>query len=298
MVDLSVIIVSYNTCQILADCLKSVFSQKGVKLEVLVVDNASTDGTVAMLETDFPQVKPIKNSKNYGFARANNQALAKASGKFLLLLNSDTVLGPGVLTTMLTWMKDRPQVGISTCQLITPQGPQSLGGFFPTPKRIFLWMSFIDDLPLLNHRAYHLPARYTADWSDPEGIQLDWVSGAFFLMRDQVFAEIGGLAEDFFMYVEEVEYCLRAKKKGWQVVYTPAARLTHLGGGSSTLGSQTAILGEYQSLIKLYELHFAPWRFWLRFWLKIGALFRILVFGYGRNNAPARKFYTQAFKTV
>jgi hypothetical protein len=298
MKTISVIVVSFNTRGLLRECLESVGRQEGVKREVWVVDNHSEDGSAEMVEESFPEVKLIRNPENLGFAAANNQALRKAGGEYLLLLNSDTVLPKGVLATMTGWMEAHPEVGISTCRLIAPDGrAQRVGGFFPTLGRVILWMTFLDDLPVLRRRAYHLPPGMTENFKAPEGWRLDWVSGAFFLMRREVYEQIGGLDEDFFMYVEEVDYCLRAKKAGWQVAFVPAATITHHGGASSTAGSGTAILGEYRSLIALYEKKFPFWQLPLvRGFLKAGALLRLLLFGYAGRDSRARRIYSQAFR--
>lgn len=316
--DVSVIVVSYNTKKLLRDCLTSVFQQQGVSYEVIVVDNGSGDGSVALLRQEFPQVDLIKNRENLGFAAANNQGLARAQGRYSLLLNSDTVLGPAhaeigvgedkrVLAKMVEWMDQNPEVGISTCRIQAgPDEPakpglkfQSVGGFFPTLKKVILWMSFVDDLPGLNRQAYHLPACLTEKIDNQAGLRLDWVTGAFFFLRHEVYGSIGGFDEDFFMYVEEVEYCYRARKAGWQVAFVPVASLTHFGGGSSTSGRNAAILGEYRSLIRLYEKHFPRWQLPLvRLSLKLGALLRLVLFGYGKRDSTIRSAYRQALGLV
>lgn len=298
--DLSVIIVNFNTRKLLKDCLDSIFKHsKGTDFEVIVVDNASTDESPEMVKKEFPQIKLIENRVNLGFAKANNQAMKIAKGQYILLLNSDTKLRENSFKIMLEFMGKNPKIGISSCQLVDEKGLiQASGGFFPTLPRVFAWMFFLDDLPGLGRliRPFHPhePDFYTGDpWYKSEHFQ-DWVTGAFFLIRNKVINEIGFLDEKFFMYVEEMECCFRAKQAGWQIAYTPVTKVVHFGRKSGT--SEGAILGEYKGLKYFFTKHMGSWRtLVLRILLRAGAILRILVFGIIMRDAKAGKIYAKAF---
>lgn len=189
---ISVIIVSYNTKKILRECLTSIFDKtKGLDFEVVIVDNASTDGSVEMLESRYKDIKILRNKENLGFAKANNQGIEVATGDYVLLLNSDTNLLENSLKVMVDYMGSNPDVGISSCQLVGKDGEiQPSGGFFPDLCRVFAWMFFLDDLPVVNKfiKPFHPhgPKFYTNDkWYNFFHYQ-DWVTGAFFLIRKEV----------------------------------------------------------------------------------------------------------------
>ncbi|MDP3888739.1 MAG: glycosyltransferase family 2 protein [bacterium] len=297
---ISVIVVNYNTRDLLKDCLNSLFEKnKDVQLEVIVVDNYSSDGSGEMVQKDFPKVVLIENKKNLGFARGNNLGIKKASGEYVLLLNSDTQFVENSLCKMIEFMENKPKIGIASCQLTNKDGTlQASGGFFPTIFRVFAWMFFLDDLPYVSNfiKSFHPhdPAFYTGSLWYQEEHEQDWVTGAFFLMRKKIFQECGGLDENFFMYVEEMEYCYRAKKKGWGVFYTPITRIIHLGGKSGS--TKNALLGEYRGLKYFFTKHRPTWEnVLLGFFLKIGAVLRIILFGIIKGNQNLRETYVEAF---
>jgi GT2 family glycosyltransferase len=300
--ELSVIVVSYNTKNLLKQCLASVFKYtKGINFEVLVVDNASEDDSAAMIKKDFLQARLIENKKNLGFAAANNQGIKQAKGKYVLLLNSDTILKENSLRKMIDWMEKNNKVGVASCQLVYQDGSiQRTGGYFPNLLRIFSWMFFFDDLPLIKEliKPFH-PHEPRTGWLSSQYFQKqhlqDWVTGAFFLVRKRVIDQIGLLDEKFFMYVEEVEFCYRAKKAGWQVIYLPITKIVHLALKSGTQAG--ARLGEYQGLIYFYKKHKPSWQLQiLKIFLKTGALLRLLIFGIMKNDPEMRRIYAQAFK--
>ena len=207
MIDLSVIIVSYNTKELLSDCLRSVFkAQKPAKgLEVIVVDNHSTDGSQMMVRKNFSQVKLIVNRDNRGFAAANNQGMAIARGEWLLLLNSDAFVFPDTLVKMVEFTDTNPECDVAGCQLLNQDLTlQQSWGYFPTLSRIILFMSFIDNFPVIRKyfRAIHVRdfSRYT------KTTEADWVMGAFVWLKRTVREKTGGLDEKYFMYGEETEW--------------------------------------------------------------------------------------------
>jgi GT2 family glycosyltransferase len=302
--DLSVIILSYNTRQLLKNCLAGLSrSTKGIDFEVIVVDNASRDGSPQMVKKEFPKVKLIINRQNLGFAGGNNQGIKKARGRYLLLLNSDTMIKENALAKMVGFMDKDEKLGIATCQLLNEDGSiQASGGFFPNLGRIFAWMFFLDDLPLVSKliKAYHPhePRFYTRDSFYQKEHSQDWVTGAFFMIRREVIDKIGLLDPQFFMYVEEVDYCYRAKKAGFVVAYTPEAQITHLGRRSLKKPGK-AIVGEYQGLKIFYQKHYSFSQLpLLVLFLKLGAALRFLVFGVILASQEARVAYAEAIKAI
>lgn len=293
--DVSIIIVSFNTKELLVKCLESIRKHtKGVKYEVIVVDNGSTDesttGIKSITGTTGIRIKIIENKKNLGFAKANNQGAKIAKGRYILFLNSDTELKEDSINKMVGWMDEHPQAGIATCKLAnSDKSTQATGGSFPSLWRVFLWVSFLDDLPFVADvfGSYH-PHR--GGYFDEEHRQ-DWVTGAFMLIRRKALDAVGYWDEDFFMYGEDLEYCLRAREAGWQVWYTPLTHIIHLGSKRT----ERSILGEFAGLAKIYRKHFAFWQYpFLLLLLKIGAFLRIILFGILRGEREALRIYAKA----
>ncbi|MGH2522048.1 MAG: glycosyltransferase family 2 protein [Anaerolineales bacterium] len=228
MVDVSVIVVSYNTRELLAESLRSAFTaHDDLSVEIWVVDNASMDGSPEIVAAQFPDVRLIRNPQNTGFAAANNQALRAASGRFLMLLNSDAALLPGCLAVLRAAFVEHEGLGICGPCLLNPDGSlQPSWGDFPTPKVEFLFQSFLYKLWPTRFpygRRVHVllrPAYRRFQW-------VDWVTGAALMLRREVFEKIGGLPADVFMYGEDLEYCARARQAGFRVAYVPAARARH-----------------------------------------------------------------------
>jgi hypothetical protein len=229
--DLSIIIVSYNTRNLLQECLRSIFQEtKGLEFEVIVVDNASTDGSREMLEQEFPQVKRIYNSENKGFAAANNQGITKADGEYVLLLNSDTKILDGAVFKTVEFMKQRPEANIVGCKLLNADGTlQPSCRSFPSVWNLFSESLFLYKL----FKRTQLFGKYHMSYFDYDSIhEVDVVMGAFMMIRREVFEKVGLFDESYFMYTEETEFCYRAKKQGYKVLFTPLACVFHYGGGS------------------------------------------------------------------
>ncbi len=281
--DLSIIIVSFNTKDLLQDCLNSVFKQtKGIKFEVIVVDNVSTDGSVEMLRKGFPQVALIENKKNLGFAKANNQGIRKAKGKYVLLLNSDTELKGNPLAKLVKFAQGHPRAGVIGSRLLYPDGtPQPSTAPFLTLPRAILWLTTADRF------LYSSP---------PKTGQVDWVMGAALMAKKEALKKVGLLDERIFMYMEEQEWCYRFKKRGWQVWFYPEAEIFHLERGGSPEGRQRAILGIYEGLIYFYQKHFPSWQvFVIKLLLKTKAL-GVWLIGILTGNRYFKETYAKAFK--
>jgi GT2 family glycosyltransferase len=244
--DLSVIIVSWNVGGLLRRCLASLAGsdgfylaadradqadQQGWSAEIIVVDNASTDGTVAMLQAEHPEVRLIANPENVGFTRGNNQGLAASRGRYVLFLNPDTEVEPTALQRLVQHAEQHPAVGIIGPQLHYADGShQSSRRRFPTMS------TFVLESTILQRwfpDAGTLQRYYVLDRPDDAVSQVDWVVGACMLVRRAVLDQVGGFDEGFFMYSEEMDLCRRAVDAGWQVVYLPEAVVTHHEGKSS-----------------------------------------------------------------
>jgi len=301
--DLSIIIVNYNTKELLLDCLGSIKKNtKKISYEIILVDNASTDGSIEILRRlKSPDVKIVLNRQNLGFSKANNQGIKIAKGRYVLLLNSDTKVQDGILDEMIEYMDESPKTGVAGCALKNQDGSlQATGGYFPTLFRVASWMLFLDDIPLLDklikpfHPMHEKSFFYKGEGFFTKASERDWVTGAFFLVKKEVFEQVGLLDEDYFMYTEEVDFCFRAKEKGWQVWYLPKWAIVHLGGASSA--SEFPILSEYKGIKIFYKKHMPSWQGpILRLLLKKGALLRIFLFGVLKGGDYA-KVYAKAFK--
>jgi len=230
MVDLSIIIVNWNVRDLLRRCLESI-SLADEPPQIIVVDNASTDGSIEMLRTEFPHARLIANDENRGFTAANNQGLAQAQGCYLLLLNPDTEVMEGALATMIGYMDENPEVGALGSQLRFPDGSlQPSRRRFPTFATALVESTVVQEWWPDNRilRRYYL-----ADEPDDAVQPVDWVVGACLLIRREVYEQVGGLDEGFFMYSEELDWCKRIKDAGWEVVYLPTATVIHHEGKSS-----------------------------------------------------------------
>lgn len=232
--ELSVVIVNWNTRDILRDCLASVARHlTQVPLEVLVVDNASSDGSAEMVAREFPQVRLLRNSENVGFARANNQAMRAARGAYFLLLNSDTVLTDGSVAGLVREVQTQPEVGLAHCRLVFEDGRlQHTTYRFPT-----IGLALLEDFGLYKL----LPRRRRGEillggyWDQGQERDVDWVAGAFMLLPRAVFERTGGFSEAYFMYGEDMEWCYRIRDAGWRIRYYPRASLTHLDHSSAAI---------------------------------------------------------------
>ena len=243
MVDLSIVIISWNVRELLRRCLQSivtearpgsadgVFEVDGREVEILVVDNASTDGSSEMVRDEFPRIHLIVNDENRGFTAANNQGLALSRGRHLLLLNPDTEIVGDALATMTGYMQANSEVGALGPRLLNTDGSlQSSRRRFPTLSTALVESTVVqewwDDNRIL--RRY-----YAADTPDDAVQRVDWVTGACLLVRRQAYERVGGLDEGFFMYSEELDWCKRIKDAGWEVVFLPTATVIHHEGKSS-----------------------------------------------------------------
>lgn len=248
---LSVIIVSFNTRDVTRECLNRVLAYgSGIDMEVIVVDNASTDGSAGMVAEEFPQITLLTCEKNLGFAGGNNVGIRAAAGRFLLLLNSDAYLFPDTLPTTLQAMADHPRWGILGVKLVgIDDAMQPSARMLPSAWTKFLVISGIASKfakwPFLGGPDYSW-------WDHSTEKTVGWVPGAFFLIRREVIDTIGLLNEKrYFLYFEEIEFCRLAAKAGWPVVFYPHAKCIHLGGQSSASTGRVTRAGRQLTYLRI-----------------------------------------------
>jgi N-acetylglucosaminyl-diphospho-decaprenol L-rhamnosyltransferase len=267
---LSVCIVNWNTCDLLRDCLSSLLSypssQDTDTMEVIVVDNASSDGSATMVASEFPQTILIANSDNKGYAEGNNQALIRAKGGILLLLNPDIVLNTDTLPHALSFLVAHPRCGALGCRLIGTDGQtqRSVRGF-PDPGPV-LW-EFLG-LPRLFPHSKTLGAYRMTYFDYNQPAQVDQPMGTFLMIPRAALTDVGLLDTQFPIFFNEVDWCWRAKREhGWEIWYTPDASLIHHGGSSTRLVRPAMIREAHRSLLHFYDKHLkgsvAPPLLWL-----------------------------------
>lgn len=294
----SVIVVSFNTKTLTLQCLESLISSlSGISAEVIVVDNASDDGSPELIARQFEQIAFIPLDRNIGFAAANNLAAARAVGEHLLLLNPDTIVGPAAMTALIDFARERPEIGIYGGRTIFPDGSLNPTSCWarPTPWSLFCYASGLNNLlsqsRLLNPEAY-------GSWPRDSNRHVDIVTGCFFMIRRRLWEQLGGFDPDFFLSGEEADLCLRAKRLGYRPMVCAAAEIVHYSGQSfgSNADRNAWFLYGRQLLI---EKHWPP--FWVpyargmhKLWvLRRLAAWRVLSAA-GRTNARDRLAETQA----
>ncbi|QGQ98466.1 glycosyltransferase family 2 protein [Paenibacillus psychroresistens] len=249
--DVSILILNYNTRELTLNALQSVYeSISSYSFEVILVDNASKDDSIEHIQREFPQVKLILNKENVGFAIANNQAMRISQGRYVLLLNSDTLIQQDTLAIMLQFMDKHPEVGAAGCKLVLQDGSldKACKRGFPTPSASFYYAFGISKLfpavPRFN--------QYQLGYKDPDdAYPVDCLVGAFMFVRRAAIDQVGMLDEEFFMYGEDIDWCYRIKQAGWVNYYYPKTQILHLKGASSR-----------RKPVKIvYEFHRAMWLF-------------------------------------
>lgn len=231
-IDLSIIIVSFNTRQETRECLKSIREHAGnINHEIFVVDNNSKDGSADMVAFEFPFVQLIRHSTNKGFAGGNNPALEKAKGRYVLLLNSDALLTKDSLSNALSHMDENPKIGVLGGKLLNLDGTlQPSARMLPSPVNKFLHVTGLAS-KFSGSKWFGRADFSWWDYSRP--LNVGWVVGAFFLIRKETLSEVGFLDERYFLYFEEIDFCMRVQRAGWDVVCYPKTEIIHWGGKSS-----------------------------------------------------------------
>lgn len=261
-IDASVVIVSFNTSAVLRECLETLYREsEGLVIETLVVDNDSKDDSVAMVRQHFPQVQVLTSEVNLGFAGANNLAFRQCQGRHVALLNSDAFVKPGAMQRAVALMDEHPHVGLAGGRLVGRDG-----GWQPSAR---MFPSLLNDFLTLTGLSAKYPqssffGRFDRTWApDDEAAKVDWVPGAFSIVRRSVLDKVGPFDERFFLYYEEVDLCRRVIAAGHDVMYWPEIEVIHLGGESSktvkrltfsSSGSQLA-LWRMRSALMYYRKH-------------------------------------------
>jgi GT2 family glycosyltransferase len=250
---MAVAVVSYNTCDLLRECIRSVQSE--APSEIVVVDNASGDGSSEMVERDFPSVVLRRNQTNIGYGAAANQAITNCTAPYVLLLNCDTWVHSGALAALGAYLDRHPEVGLVGPRLITAAGVAHPSCFpFPSP------LDFLLDVTNLYRLIQYVPYvrdRVLRTWQHTRARAVPWVHGSALALRRSAFQSVGGFDEAFFMYVEEVDLCYRLVRAGWAVHFTPVATVVHVGGASTRQQRADMLVQMYASLVRFYRLHYS-----------------------------------------
>jgi GT2 family glycosyltransferase len=276
MVDLSVVIVNWNVCELLRRCLHSLLdlaipeehspgiwrlatpkqAPGALLLEVLVVDSASSDDSVAMVKSEFPQVRLYPSDTNLGYTGGNNLGLCESRGQYVLLLNPDTEVLADALATLVRYMDAHPDVGVIGPQLLWPNGSvQASRRRFPTLTTAFIESTFLQKW-FPHHPA--LRRYYVLDRADDAISEVDWVTGACLLVRRAVVEQVGLLDDGYFMYSEELDWQKRMSAAGWRVVYLPTAQVVHHEGRSSEQVGALRHVRFGRSKVRYYLKHYGP----------------------------------------
>ncbi len=291
MVDLSVCIVTYQAKEYLKDCLRSIIDDsQAVDYELIVVDNGSTDGVASMLEDEFPEVKLLRNPENQGYTRPMNRALRSAQGRYLMQLNPDTLILPGAFEHLVAFMDAHPQVGICGPKVLnadrTLQRQCRRGE--SRPWAVISYFTGLADRFPQDPRF----AQYTLSFVDEnETHEVAGVSGSCMLIRREVIDQIGYLDELFFAYQEDADFCLRARRAGWQVYYLPAAQIVHFGGrGGSRVQPYRSIIEWHKSYYLFYRKSYAAEYFFAFNWAYYAAMLLKLWISLSVNFLRREKF--------
>lgn len=275
MVDLSIVIVSYNVRYYLEQCLRSVFlAQRSLQLEVWVVDNASTDDSVNYLQERFPSLNYIANTENLGFSKANNQAIRRSQGRYVLLLNPDTIVGSHTLEDCVRFLDQHPEAGSAGVCMYDAYGRfarESRRGV-PTPWVSFCKMSGLQSLFPQSRRFGRYYMLYL-DRCQPNRIEV--ISGAYNILRREALEQVGLLDEDFFMYGEDVDLSYRTLQGGWENWYLPFP-IVHYKGESTQVHSFSYVNHFYMSMLIFYNKHYARQSFWLNCLVRVAVVMKAL----------------------
>lgn len=286
MVDVSIIIVNWNTSELLLHCLDSIYNAKpSCAVEIIVVDNGSTDDSVPMLVERFPEVILIKNDQNLGFARANNQGLTSGHGRYFMLLNSDTIVLPGSIDKLVEIADRHQELGIVGPKILNMDGTiQKSWGSFP---------SFLSELVGRSFRIRH------AVENVPQAYEVDWVLGACMLVRSTTVVDVGQFDDDYFFYSEEIDWCFRIKKRNWKIWYVTSAEIYHLGGGSTNHGSLVQLVRLYRGKLLYFQKHHGKFkatllRYGLAFGNSLGVIRRLIFLNWLYRKAAYQRIVSQS----
>ena len=258
LVDLSIVIVNWNTRELLWCCLTSIRAKtQRITYETLVVDNASTDGSAAMVLENVPDVVLMQNEENIGFARANNQAIRRSRGRYILLLNPDTIVLDNALGQMVTFADARPQIGALGCKILTTDGSID----FRCARRFPSLLTELFSRTRFSKRFPHHPlfGRFLmGNWDHNSSREAECLVGSCMMVRREVIEQVGLLDEDFFMYGEDIEWCYRINKAGWQIFYYSEPQIVHIGGRSTEQDRAEMGIEYLRSMTLFFRKRYGP----------------------------------------
>lgn len=255
--DLTIIIVNWNTEQYLANCLKSLFDQKqNIDYEVIVVDNGSKDASIRIIKEKFPQARLVENNANLGFSKANNQGLKLADSRYMMLLNPDTIVKEGTLGKLVNFLEENPEACAVGPKLLNPDGTTQREGYyrrFPTILQVTLFYTPLRRLAL---RIPFLVKKFWENFDENHTCEVEQIPGAALCLRREALDKVGVLEERYPIWFEDVDWCYRARKLGFKLIFYPEAEITHFGGGSFALWSEKEkMLRLFSSMYIFFKLN-------------------------------------------
>ncbi len=264
---MSIIIVNWNAGHLLKDCLESIYRNiKKINCEIFVVDNASTDGSLEMVRKEFPQVKLVENKSNLGFAKANNQAISKSGGMYILLLNPDTIVQKHAFQNMLEFMNTHPEAGVVGSKVLYADGSLQLScGHFPSLQTEFFHSTLLEEI---FSKSPFIGNFRMSNWDHNSVREVDWVSGSCLLVRKAVITDIGLLDEAIFMYAEDIDWCYRIRNAAWKIYYLPQSKIIHLESQIASTNLSNKLRNGYRGLYYFFDKYYGK---------KVAILFKVLV---------------------
>lgn len=276
--DLSIVIVNYNTKDLLKQTIESVINNtKGIEYEIWVVDNSSKDGSVEMVQEEFKDVKLIASKENLGFPKGNNVAIKKATGRYILLLNSDTKVIGDNLQHCVSYMDQHEEIGALGCKVELPDGTldHACKRGFPTPEASLYYFLKLNKI-MKNKRKY---GAYTASYLGEDEIgEVDALMGAFMMIPRTVIDKVGMLDEEFFMYGEDIDWCYRIKEAGYKIMYYPKEKIIHYKGSSSKKKKAKTTYEFHRAMILFYRKHYNDkYNIFVKILVYIGVALRMIL---------------------
>lgn len=252
--DVSIIVVAWNVRQLLEDCLKSVFEQtSGINFEVIYVDNASEDGSVEMVKEKFPEVTIIENDENKGFIKANNQGIEISKGRYVLLLNSDTIVLDNAIATVVKHADANPEAAVVGLKVLNPDRTLQRNCFmFPSVLNLFLFATY---LYKVFPKSKFWGRQHMTWWDFDEPKEVETVCGSCSLVRQEAIRQVGVMDKKYFVYGDDPDWCYRFKKNGWKVLFTPEASIIHYGGQNTKHMARTFRWQLTGSILIFMKLH-------------------------------------------
>jgi GT2 family glycosyltransferase len=300
---ISVIICSYNTLNITKKCLQHLalsIAKLGKPVETIVIENGN-DGTGELIRKKYPWVKLIEPGKNTGFALGNNLGMAAANkdSKFILLLNSDALVNKNTLSEAVKYFNTNIECDLLGCKLLLEDGSlQASGGYLPTPPSVVFWIWGFDLMPIINKYLKSVHPKNLHFYDNDK--KLGWVMGAFLFMKYEVYEKTHGMDENFFLYMEEVEWCKRINDFGFNIYFTPKFEITHLDKSSSKkdpLKFRQIFVRELEGIIYFAKKYYPAHIFWLTPAIKLGLVLRVVAFSLVGNN-DRKLAYIEALKVI